>query len=113
VFNYTKENLMFWYIINTKISILGEDCETSLSEYRSIVHQCHDQMIQSHPQRYENIYNHRPKFKYSLTESGMNIETRISSHFYNVLELNNSITSALVDAHRAGEISLIEHKDYQ
>lgn len=101
VYNYTKENLMFWYTIHTKLRIGAGGSEDSLARYRNIVQHCHQSLMDSHPQRYENVYQHRPKYKYSLTDSGINIETRISAHFYNVLELNNTITSDLIDAHRA------------
>jgi hypothetical protein len=70
-------------------------------------------MITKHPQYYNHLHVHNPKYTYNITDRGIEIEVRINIHFYNVLECNNLTACRLVDAHRDGIITLVENKDYR
>jgi hypothetical protein len=114
VFNYTKNNLFFWHTITTLIATQPwVGCDDLLDRYRTIIHQTHQEIIAKHHQLYERDQTHHPKYKYSVTDRGIEIEVRLNIHFYNVLECNNLTACRLVDAHRNGTITLVEHKDYK
>lgn len=114
VLNYTKDNLLFWHTMTMHIALASDQtCEEVLQCYRTIIQTSHTDIMTSHQQRYDNTHTHHPKYKYTITDTGIEIEVRAQVHFYNVLEYNNLTVSRLIDAHRAGKITLVEHKDYK
>lgn len=114
VFNYTRDSLLFWHTMTTLLAIRpGLSCDETLDQYRKIIHETHQEIITTHQQRYDNTHIHHPKYKYNISDRWVEIEVRVHIHFYNVLEYNNLTTCRLVDAHRAGQITLVEHKDYK
>lgn len=114
LYNYTKRNLLFWHSIKTSLALQPWiKCDELLDRYRAIIHATHQEMIEKYVQYYEHAHVHHPKYTYNVTDKGIEIEVRINIHFYNVLELNNLTACRLVDAHRDGLITLVEHKDYR
>ncbi len=114
VYNYTKHNLLFRHTITTLIALQPWfTCDETLDRYRNIIHHTHQEITTKHPQRYDGLNMHRPKYQYTISEIGIKIEVRINIHFYNVLEFNNLTVCRLVDAHRDGVITLVENKDYR
>lgn len=53
-----------------------------------------------------------PKIRLEITDQGIKVHVRILVHFYRVTETNNALMSAITDAHQAGKIHLLKHKDY-
>ena len=114
VYNYTKHNLLFWHTITTLVTAQKWiTCDETLDQYRTIIYQTYQETIAKNPQWYDTIDMHRPKYQYTICDRGIEIEVRINIHFYNVLEFNNLTACRLVDANRAGQITLVEHKDYR
>jgi small-conductance mechanosensitive channel len=114
VYNYTKHNLLFRHTIKTIVaSKAWISTDELLDQYRSIIHHTYQEITLKHPERYQHGTIHHPKYYYTISDKGIEIEVRINTHFYNVLELNNLIACRLVDAHRDGVIALVEHKDYR
>lgn len=113
IFNYTKNDLLFWHEFTISLGIVHsakEDFDTVkkivLDVYVKMLHDKH-----FYPDSATmDIY--KPKFTLTITDKWLQCKVRLMVHFYKVVESNNIIMCALIDAHQAGNIRLMQDVDF-
>lgn len=116
IFNYTKNNLLFWHEFSVLLGAKHDIHEEFLETKQVILEEYYASLTD--PKYYkDNTLLHKPtnkpKFDVRITEKGLECKVRILVHFYQILNTNNAIMLALIAAHRQGKIKLIDHKDFR
>lgn len=116
IFNYTKNNLLFWHeFVITLWSKQNAHEEFLIA--KEIIIECYKTLLKE--KKYYPVDSltkdsiNKPKFDLKITDKGLECKVRILVNFYKILDSNNTIMCSLIDAHHAGKIKLIDHKDYQ
>lgn len=116
IFNYTKNNLLFWHEFTILLWSRHDAHEEFLEAKQVILEEYYAGL--SDPKYYPNhtlIHQptNKPKFDLRITEKGLECKVRILVHFYQILNTNNAIVCALIEAHKKEKIYLVNHKDYR
>lgn len=114
IFNYTRRDLLFWHEFT--VTLTTKDWETAkeaFQNFRSIIMKEYYKTLSDDTYYLDSqARDSNPKFDILITEKWLECKTRVLVHFYKLLETNNVIMIALLDEHKNGNISLVQHKDY-
>ena len=115
VFNYTKNNLLFWHEFKISLTCRKRDIDTLLENFKSIIEETYKNILKdkvySIPwQRKSKSY--KPTYQLNITPSGLEIKVRLMIHFYNVFSANNDLMTALIKWHNEEKIEIATEKDY-
>jgi len=115
IFNYTKNNLLFWYEFSVTLGCLDQDIDTVTKNFENIIWEVYAKTLESKIYNRTSLYKnleYKPKYQISITTEWLIIKVRLMVHFYQVFESNNEIMKTLIKAHKDWKIQLLTHKDY-
>lgn len=116
IFNYTKDDLLFWYEFKVNISLEGQDFDTVRAKFKETINDSYDEALEDKIYQSSSLYNnktYKPKYQIQITKEGLEVSVRLLIHFYKIFETNNRLMKALIYSHQRNEIKLLTHKDYQ
>jgi small-conductance mechanosensitive channel len=115
IFNYTKNNLLFWHEFTIVLWSNVHAYEEFLEAKQVILEEYYASLTDTKYYPDSTLIHqptNRPKFDLRITDKWLECKVRFLVHFYQVLNTNNLIMCSLIDAHKVGKIKLIDHKDY-
>ncbi len=116
VFNYTKNNLLFWHESIITLACRNHDIDRLILDFKDIVWSVYTKMLEDKIYNKSFLYKnleYKPKYQLTIKPEWIECKVRLMIHFYKVFDTNNQIMKALIKAHHDGKIELITHKDYQ
>lgn len=116
IFNYTKDDLLFWYEFKVNISLEWYDFDTIWQKFKETINDAYELALEDEIYKNSSLYNnktYKPKYQIQITTQGLEVSVRLLIHFYKIFETNNRLMKALIYSHQRGEIKILTHKDYQ
>lgn len=114
IFNYTRKDLLFWHDFTITLDVRERKAKEVFKTYRTIIMREYFKTLEDDTYYSDsNARDSNPKFDLKITDKWLECQTRVLVHFYKLLDTNNLIMCALLDEHKAWNITLIKNKDYQ
>ena len=112
IFNYTRNNLLFWHHFNVTLTCRLRDIDTLLKNFENIVIKTYNQHLS------EDVYTKywkkpksKPTFQYNITNNWLEVKVRMLVHFYQVFNLNNALMKSIIKWNNQKLIELYSEKD--
>jgi small-conductance mechanosensitive channel len=110
--NFTKKDLLFWHQFSIVLQIGNQKLESIHKTLTEIIDDLYNKLLIEDLYEESQARTSKPKIRLEITEQGIKVYIRILVHFYRVSESNNACIIRLTEAHQAGQITLLKHKDY-
>ena len=115
VFNYTKNDLLFWHEFSVTLACHDPDIDTLMTKFKNIIWNIYTKTLESKIYNRSSLYKnleYKPKYQVTITTQWLIVKVRLMVHFYKVFDTNNEVMKELIKAHKNWTIELITDKDY-
>ena len=114
IFNYTKNDLLFRHEFSITLGIINTASE-DFKVFKTIITDTYIQLLQD-KQYYTTasiMDTYKPKITLTITDKWLVCKVRVIVHFYKIVDSNNTFMCALIDAHQAGKIRIVQDVDFE
>ena len=115
IFNYTKNNLLFWHEFKITLTCRKRDIDTLLNNFKDIIESTYNTILKDKvyliPWQKKQKPN-KPTYQLTIMPLWVEIKVRLMLHFYNVFAANNELMRALIKWHNEDKIEIQSEKDY-
>lgn len=115
IFNFTKNNLLFWHDMKFLLSCKYNDPITAFEKLKEVVNGIYTASLQDKVYTSSVLYKNKklkPKYQLTTTPQWLEVKIKLMVHFYKAFEINNQITAAVIQAHKNQHFTIMVDKDY-